>query len=115
MRKKLSEQYHEERESICKRIIEILELDHKQCFFLKDLDEDEEKQRKLLELKPEIKKVFTVSNISTFKPGFECKKPYLNMVRSILKQQGYTVKRRITNIVVETGIYKPMIKYCICR
>ena len=38
------------------------------------------KQNKILEMKEDIRKVFECSTISSFKPKFECKRPYLNIV-----------------------------------
>jgi hypothetical protein len=90
MRIKLSEKYQNEREDICNKIITILELKEDNTFLLCELDEDIEKQNKILELKEEIKKYFACSTISSFKPNFECKRPYLNIIRSILRKQNYT-------------------------
>ena len=65
--KKLSEKFKDEREAICDKIIGILELTNGE-FILCELDENTEKQQRLLELKPEIMKYFECSSISTFKP-----------------------------------------------
>lgn len=90
MRVKLSEKYQIEREEICKKIINILCLNEDNTFLLYDLDNDYEKQNKILEMKEEIQKIFACSTISSFKPNFDCKRPYLNIIRSILRQQKYT-------------------------
>ena len=89
MRVKLCDKYKIEREEICKKIIDILKLDANHSFLLSDLDTDTEKQTAILNMKEEIQKCFAVSSISTFKPDRECKRPYLNLVRGILRQQGY--------------------------
>lgn len=91
MRVKLSKKYKEEREKICNKIISILNLDDEKSFLLLDLDNDTEKQTAILDMKEEIQKCFAVSTISAFKPNFHCKRPYLNIVRSILRQQNYIV------------------------
>jgi hypothetical protein len=114
MRIKLSEKYQNEREDICNKIISILELKEDNFFLLCELDEDIEKQNKILELKEEIKKYFACSTISSFKPNFECKRPYLNIIRSILRKQNYTFigndyTIKINNIPTKT------IKYIIFR
>ena len=114
MRIKLSEKYQNEREEICNKIITILELTEDNTFLLCELDEDIEKQNKLLELKEEIQKYFACSTISSFKPNFECKRPYLNIIRSILRKQNYTFigndyTIKINNIPTKT------IKYIIFR
>ena len=58
MRTKLSDKYQAEREAICNKIIEIL---GDKTFILCDLDEDIEKQNKILELKSEIQQYFASS------------------------------------------------------
>ena len=90
MRVKLCDKYKIEREDICKKIIDILKLDANNSFLLSELDEDKEKQTAILDMKEEIQKCFACSTISSFKPNFECKRPYLNIVRGILRKQGYT-------------------------
>jgi len=79
------------------------------------LDENIEKQKRLLDLKTEIQKFFEVSSISTFKPNFECKKPYLNLVRGILRKQDYTVESSDYWIKYENGLLKRTKKYKIFR
>jgi len=85
MRIKLSEKFVNEREEICNKIISILNLDNNGCILLSELDLDIDKQNKIIELKEEIQKYFAVSTISSFKPNFQCKRPYLNIIRSILR------------------------------
>jgi hypothetical protein len=115
MRGKLSDKYPSEREVICKQIIDIIELNDENGFLLCELDADLEKQQKLLELREEIKKYFACSTISSFKPNFECKRPYLNIIRSILRQQGYTVKGNDIEMKLTNGLYKRTMKYKIER
>jgi len=112
--KKLSEKFKDEREAICDKIIEILELTNGE-FILYNLDENAEKQQKLLELKTEIMKYFECSTISTFKPNFECKRPYLNLIRGILRKQGYTVESSDYLLKLENGFLKRSTKYKIFR
>jgi hypothetical protein len=112
MRIKLSEKYQTEREEICNKIITILKLKEDNSFLLCELDEDVEKQNKILELKEEIKKYFACSTISSFKPNFECKRPYLNIIRSILRKQNYTFIgddiffRKLDGTYIKTMKYK---------
>ena len=114
MRIKLSEKYQNEREEICNKIITILELTEDNTFLLCELDENIEKQNKLLELKEEIQKYFACSTISSFKPNFECKRPYLNIIRSILRKQNYTFIGNDYTIKLN-NIPKKTIKYLIFR
>ena len=67
MRIKLSEKYQTEREDICKRLISIIELDDNKSFLLCDLDNDTEKQNKIIEMKDDIQKYFACSTISSGK------------------------------------------------
>jgi len=114
MRIKLSEKYKNERENICKRIIIILNLDENNSFLLCDLDEDTKKQNQITEMKEEIQKHFACSTISSFKPNFDCKRPYLNIVRSILRQQNYNfIGNDFT--IKKNNVPKKTIKYIIFR
>ena len=115
MRQKLCEKYPQEREDVCNRIIAILELDDKNSFLLSNLENDTEKQNRILEMKDEIQKVFACSTISSFKPGFDCKRPYLNIIRSILRKQDYIIMGNNTNVKAEDGTVKSTKKYFIFR
>ena len=114
MRIKLSDKYQNEREEICNKIITILELKEDNTFLLYELDDDIEKQNKILELKEEIQKYFACSTISSFKPNFDCKRPYLNIIRSILRKQNYNFIGNDYTIKVN-DIPKKTIKYIIFR
>ena len=114
MRQKLCDKYQDEREKICGELISVLELDENQCFLLSELDVNVEKQEKIMVMKDAIQKVFACSTISSFKPNFACKRPYLNIIRSILRKQGYQFVG--TDIVIKKeGVSKKTIKYLIFR
>ena len=115
MRVKLSEKYKIEREEICNKLINILKLDDNLSFILCELDEDTEKQTAILNMKGEIKKSFACSTISSFKPNFDCKRPYLNIVKSILRQQNYLFNGISIVIKLENGESKATKKYHIFR
>jgi hypothetical protein len=115
MRIKLSEKYVSEREDICNKLLNIIELDAEGCFLLSNLDLDTDKQHKILEMKDKIKECFAVSTISSFKPNFPCKRPYLNIIRSILRQQGYTFEGKDFEFKVNENLYQRTIKYKIFR
>ena len=80
-------------------------------FLLCHLDADLEKQQKILDLKEEIKQYFACSTISSFKPNFECKRPYLNIIRSILRQQNYIVKSEDYWLKIADGTFKRTMKF----
>ncbi len=114
MRTKLSDKFQNEREQICEKLISIIELDDNNSFLLSELDDNVEKQNKILETKSEIQQYFACSTISAFKPNFECKRPYLNIIRSILRKQGYTFIGNDYTIKVN-GVPMKTIKYYIFR
>jgi hypothetical protein len=115
MRIKLSEKYQTEREDVCNKLINILNLGEDKSFLLSDLDEDEEKQNQIIDMKEEIQKYFSCFNISAFKPNFNCKRPYLSIVRSILRKQNYNIENSDFWIKYENGFLKRTIKYKIFR
>lgn len=115
MREKLCDKYKIEREEICKKLIDVLKLDDNQSFILCELDENLEKQTAILNMKDEIQKCFACSEISSFKPNFECKRPYLNIVRGILRKQGYIFNGSSIVIKLENGESKTTKKYYMFR
>lgn len=115
MRTKLVEKYQVEREDICKKIIVILDLDPENSFLLCELDDNVDKQTQLIELKTEIQKYFACSTISSFKPNFTCKRPYLNIIRSILRKQNYNIENTDHWLKYDNGLMKRTIKYKIFR
>ena len=115
MRVKMCEKYQIEREEICNKIINILGLSEDGTFLLCELDSNIEKQNKLIDMKPEKQKYFAVSTISSFKPNFECKRPYLNIVRGILRQQNYMIEGKDSLEKYGNGVFKRTIIYTISR
>ena len=113
-RVKLCEKYKVEREEICKKLLTILNLDANNSFLLCELDADLEKQTAILNMKEEIQKCFACSEISSFKPNFECKRPYLNVVRGILRKQVYTFISTDIDIKIN-DVVKRKKKYIIFR
>ena len=115
MRVKLSEKYQPEREEICTKLLNILNLGEDRSFLLCDLDGDVEKQAAILAMKEEIQQYFACSTISSFKPNFECKRPYLNIIRGILRKQGYTFTGDDHYIKYDNGLMKKTMNYRIFR
>lgn len=111
MRIKLCDKYKEERETICQKLIAILDLKDGNTFLLSDLDNDIAKQTDILDMKDEIQKYFAVSSITPFIPNRDCKRPYLNIVRGIMKQQGYTFESVDYCEKIENGIFKKTTSY----
>ena len=88
MRIKKAEKYKNECEEVTNKIIEIINLDSEKSFILYEFDRDIEKQEKIKELSSEIRKYFA----SSYWNGINEKnttRPYLTIVRNLLKVQGY--------------------------
>jgi hypothetical protein len=117
MRVTKQSKYQKEREDICLKLIYILELDTDGCFLLNELDSNIEKQNKILDMKDEIQKYFAVSSITAFKPNVssETKRPYLNIARAILRQEGYLFEGTTIWIKCETGKFTTGTKYKIFK
>lgn len=115
MREKLETKYHTEREDICNRLISILELDENNSILLNELENDVEKQTKILDMKDEIKKYFAVSCLTPYKPNATCKRPYINILRGILRKQGYIFDNSTIITSLNDGKYTSTTKYKIFR
>lgn len=115
MREKLETKYHKEREDICNRLISILELDENHSILLNALENDTDKQTKILDMKDEIQKYFAVSCLSPFKPNATCKRPYINILRGILRKQGYTFEGSTIITSLNDGKYTSTTKYRMFR
>ena len=114
MRIKLSEQYAEEREQICKKLIDILELDEQGSFLLSELDENIQKQQVIMDMKEEIQKCFAVSKVTSYRKDVDCKRPYLNLERAILRAQGYTFISTICEVRIN-DFFKKTQRYFVFR
>ena len=112
-RPRRSDKFSNEREDICNKLIEIVGTE----FMLHDLDNDEAKQTAITALKDDIQKFFTISSIASFRPCLmsDVKRDYLNIVKAILRQQGYTFQRRECLKTFENGMLKRTTKYNIFR
>jgi len=103
MRTKLSEKYQAEREDICNQLIDILQLKPDNSFLMCELDSDIEKQQRIMALKDIIPKYFACSEISSFKKDVDCKRPYLNIIRGILRKQGYIFSSSRSHTIDDVG------------
>lgn len=112
-RPRRSDIFSNEREEICKKLIDIVGTE----FLLYDLDNDTTKQEAINALKDDIKKAFAVSRIMSFSPYTmnDVKRDYLNIIRAILKQQGYRFERQLWYKSFDNGMLKRTTKYFIFR
>ena len=88
-----SELYPKEQGEIVDKIVNILELDEENSITLFDLDNDKEKQEKLLSLIPSIRKYFSFSYITPLSKPENYKRTYLSLIRNISKIK-YQMKRK---------------------
>jgi hypothetical protein len=88
-----STKYEKERKEILNKIMEILEVtEDNMKFYLWDIDNDEIKKENIMQLKDQISTCFTSKTSSVFrKADGETKRPYLSLIRLVLKQMGYEV------------------------
>lgn len=107
---KKSEKYKKEQEEIVNKIIDILEITD--GYIIKyELDNDEEKHKKIIELVPDIKKYFTYNNIGGLKQPEKLKKPWISIIRQVLKMKYNFVS---TDFTIHTPKGKLRTKkYCI--
>jgi hypothetical protein len=79
--------YKKEQEKICDKIITILQLDEENSIILSNLDNDKEKQDKILALIPDIRKYFSFSMIIGASTPEKAKRPYLSIIRQLTKKK----------------------------
>jgi len=79
-----SELYKKEQFALSNKIMDILELNNGQII-LHDLDNDIEKQNKIMNLIPELRKYFSFSNMKGIESPELLKRPYLSIIRQITK------------------------------
>jgi len=88
-----STKYEKERKDILNKILGILEItDDNMKFYLYDVENDEIKKENIMQLKDQISICFTSKTSSVFSKGVdETKRPYLGLIKIVLKEMGYDV------------------------
>lgn len=103
------ELYKKEQEEICDKIIEILDLPETNSITLYELDNDKEKQEKIIKLIPNIRKYFNFNNIKAIGEPHRIKRPWLSIIKQITKLK-YTItakehRIKVGNKVIRTILY----------
>ena len=80
-----SELYKTEQLQLCDKIIEILQLDDSRSTTLYELDTNKDKQKKILDLIPDIRKYFSFTLIIGASEPEKVKRPYLSIIKGITK------------------------------
>jgi len=100
-----SELYQKEQEEIIQKIIDILELDDQNSVTLHELDNNHEKQQKILDLLPDIRKYFSYSYIGPLMYPDKSKRVYLSIVKQLTKQKYNIINREVTINKIRTRRY----------
>ena len=79
--------YKQEQDELVNKIINILELDNYNSIILYNLDNDQNKKNKILELIPEIRKYYSFSTIIGASEPDKAKRPYLSIIKQITKSK----------------------------
>jgi hypothetical protein len=80
-----NELYDDEQSKIKKELIDILELNNKNGFILYQIDHDEELKSKIMGLLPKIRTFYSMSKITAISTPERIKRPYISIIRHILK------------------------------
>jgi hypothetical protein len=105
-----SELYKKEQEEIVYKIISILDLENKTEYTLYELDKNEEIQKKIMELIPEIRKYYSFNGIKAVGEPNKIKRPWLSIVKHLIKKKYNIVS--LDYHFTEDGNHIRTQKYC---
>jgi hypothetical protein len=99
---KTIDKYTIERNDILQKLLNILEIsDTNKTFSLKNLDENETKQKLIIELESDIKKYFLCSRWTYFSnKNREFKRSYLSLIKAIMKD--LNIKMNSSTLIKKT-------------
>jgi len=80
-----SELYKKEQDEIIEKIITILDLENKNTYTLYELDKNEEIQKQIMELIPEIRKWFSFNGLKAVGEPSKIKRPWLSIIKQLTK------------------------------
>jgi hypothetical protein len=80
-----SELYKKEQDEIIEKIITILDLENKNTYTLYELDKNEEMQKQIMGLIPEIRKWFSFNNMKAVGEPSKRKRPWLCIIKQLTK------------------------------
>lgn len=103
------ELYKNEQEDILQQLINILNLDNNNSITLYELDNNEIKQQKILNLLPNIRKYFSLSFVKGVKNPELLKRPWLSIIKQSLKKKydiiSHDYRMTINNEKIRTKRY----------
>lgn len=88
-----SELYEKEQNEMIDKIIKIMDLENKNTFTLFELDSNLEIQTQITYLIPELRKWFAFNNIKAIGEPDKRKRPWLSIVKNILKPR-YNIEKK---------------------
>lgn len=103
--------YINERKAITKKLLELLHIDNNNKIFNSyDLDHNEETQKAILNMIPDIERYFTVAGWSYYRKDNNQNRPYISITKSVLKDMKINVvsaskKKRIGDKIITYSIY----------
>jgi len=105
-----SELYKKEQEEIVDKIIGILDLENKKSYTLYELDNNEEIQKQIMELIPEIRKWYSFNGMKAVGDQERIKRPWLSIIKHLIKSKYNMVSKDFQftqdGRYVRTHIYK---------
>ncbi len=102
------EVYKKEQDDIIDEIINILDLNEEKTITLYELDNDKEKQTKLMNLIPKIRKYYSFNNIKAVGEPTKIKRPWLSIIKQITKSK-YKITRKDHRIKKDDKIIRTII------
>ena len=99
------ELYKKEQDEILQKIINIINLDKENSITLYELDNDIKKQNKIMDLIPDIRKYFSLSFVKGIKNPELLKRPYLSIIKQILKNNYNIISCDYRKQIDENKIY----------
>ena len=81
-----SELYKKEQEDIVDKIVKILDLENKTEYTLYELDKNEEIQKQIMVLIPEIRKYYSFNGIKAVGEPNKIKRPWLSIIKHLIKK-----------------------------
>lgn len=81
------ELYKKEQNDILNQLVDILDINNNPTFILYELDNDTQKQQQIIDLIPNIRKYFSLSNVRGIKNPETLKRPWLSIIRQMLKSK----------------------------
>lgn len=88
-----AEVYKKEQDGIIDEIMKIIDLNDEKTITLYELDNDKNKQTKLINLIPKIRKYYSFNNIKAVGEPKKIKRPWLSIIKQIPKSK-YKISRK---------------------